>query len=77
MQHYYLNNQITKLWNKFNLIFDDYHLEIMKRVPSYLSAPETKDKILFIGLNPAFQREKKLMKNSLIIPLILILKMKK
>ena len=56
MEHYYLNTQITELWNKFNLIFDDYHKEIMKRVPSYLSVPETKDKILFIGLNPAFQK---------------------
>lgn len=56
MEHYYLNTQITELWNKYNLIFDDYHKEIMKRVPSYLSVPETKDKILFIGLNPAFQK---------------------
>lgn len=63
MEHYYLNNQITDLWNKFNVLFDDYHKEIMNRVPSFLPVPETKDKILFIGLNPAYQERKETNKN--------------
>lgn len=58
MEHYYLNNQITELWNKFNCLFDDYHKEIMNRVPSYLNKPKSNNKILFIGLNPAFQERK-------------------
>ena len=63
MDHYYLNNQITELWNKFNVSFDNYHKEVMKRVPSYLSIPKSKDKILFIGLNPAFQERNNTHKN--------------
>jgi hypothetical protein len=58
MEYYYLNNQITELWNKFNCLFNDYHKEIMNRVPSYLSIPKSNNKILFIGLNPAFQERK-------------------
>jgi hypothetical protein len=63
MEHYYLNNQITDLWNRFNVQFDDYHKEVMNRVPSYLSIPKSKDKILFIGLNPAYQERKETHKN--------------
>ena len=63
MEYYSLNNQITNLWNKFNVLFDDYYKEIMNRVPSYLPIPETKGKILFIGLNPAFQERKENHKN--------------
>ena len=48
MEHYHLNNQITDLWNRFNDSFDNYHKEVMNRVPSYLSIPKSKDKILFI-----------------------------
>lgn len=58
MEHYYLNNQITELWNKFNCLFDDYHKEVINRVPSYLNKPKSNNKILFIGLNPAFQERK-------------------
>lgn len=63
MEHYHLNNQITDLWNKFNVQYDDYHKEVMNRVPSYLPIPKSKDKILFIGLNPAFQDRKETHKN--------------
>jgi len=63
MEHYHLNNQITDLWNKFNFQFDDYHKEVMNRVPSYLPIPKFKDKILFIGLNPAYQERKETQKN--------------
>jgi len=63
MEHYNLNDIITDLWNKFNLQFDDYHKKVMNRVPSYLSIPKSKDKILFIGLNPAFQERKETHKN--------------
>jgi len=63
MEHYDLNDIITDLWNKFNLQFDDYHKKVMNRVPSYLSIPKSKDKILFIGLNPAFQERKETHKN--------------
>jgi hypothetical protein len=63
MEHYHLNNQITDLWNRFNDSFDNYHKEVMNRVPSYLSIPKSKDKILFIGLNPAFQDRKETHKN--------------
>ena len=63
MEHYYLNNKITELWNRFNVLFDDYHNEVMNRVPSYLSIPKSKDKILFIGLNPAFQQRIETHKN--------------
>ena len=63
MEHYHLNNQITDLWNKFNFLYDDYHKEVMNRVPSYLSIPKSKDKILFIGLNPAYQDRKETHKN--------------
>jgi len=63
MEHYYLNNQITDLWNKFNVLFDDYCKEVMNRVPSYLNKPKSNNKILFIGLNPAFQERKETHKN--------------
>jgi hypothetical protein len=63
MEYYSLNNQITNLWNKFNVLFDDYYKEIMNRVPSYLPIPKSKGKILFIGLNPAFQERKETHKN--------------
>jgi predicted GIY-YIG superfamily endonuclease len=56
MEHYNLNDKITELWNRFNVLFDDYQKEVMNRVPSYLSIPKSKNKILFIGLNPAFQQ---------------------
>ena len=58
MKHYYLNDVIKELWNKYYLSFHDYHQEVMKRVPSFLPVPETKGKILFIGLNPAYQERK-------------------
>jgi hypothetical protein len=35
----------------------------MNRVPSYLTIPKSKDKILFIGLNPAFQERNEAHKN--------------
>ena len=63
MEHYYLNNQITELWNKFNVFLDNYHNEVMKRVPSYFNKPKSNNKILFIGLNPAFQDRKETHKN--------------
>jgi hypothetical protein len=63
MEHYYLNDQITNLWNKFNVSFDDYLKEVIKRVPSYLSKPKSNNKILFIGLNPAFQVRNETHKN--------------
>lgn len=63
MEHYNLNDKITELWNRFNVLFDDYQKEVMKRVPSYLPIPKSKDKILFIGLNPAFQERKETHKN--------------
>ena len=63
MEHYCLNNQITDLWNKFNVLYDDYHKEVMNRVPSYLPIPKSIDKILFIGLNPAYQERKETHKN--------------
>jgi hypothetical protein len=58
-----LNDHITELWDKFSVLFDDYNSEVMKRVPSYLSIPKFKDKILFIGLNPAFQKRIETHKN--------------
>lgn len=63
MEHYYLNDEIKELWNKYYLSFHDYHQEVMKRVPSFLHLPETKGKILFIGLNPAYQERKETHKN--------------
>ena len=63
MEHYSLNNQITDLWKKFNVLFDNYNKEIMNRVPSYLNKPKSNNKILFIGLNPAFQVRKETHKN--------------
>ena len=63
MEHYYLNDKIKELWNKHYLLFHDYHKEVMKRVPSFLHIPETKSKILFIGLNPAYQERKETHKN--------------
>lgn len=63
MKHYYLNDGIKELWNKYYLSFHDYHQEVMNRVPSFLPVPETKGKILFIGLNPAYQERKETHKN--------------
>jgi hypothetical protein len=63
MEHYNLNDEIKELWNKYYLSFHDYHQEVMKRVPSFLPVPETKGKILFIGLNPAYQERKETHKN--------------
>ena len=63
MKHYSLNEDIKKLWSKTNDFSNDYHKEVMKRVPSFLPVPKTKDKILFIGLNPAFQERKETHKN--------------
>lgn len=63
MEHYHLNNKITDLWNKFHILFDDYYMKVMNRVPSYLSKPNSNNKILFIGLNPAFQERKETHKN--------------
>jgi hypothetical protein len=63
MEHYYLNDKITELWNKYYLLFNDYHKEVINRVPSYLNKPELEEKILFIGLNPAFQERKETHKN--------------
>ncbi len=63
MKHYYLNDVIKELWNKYYLSFHDYHQEVMKRVPSFLPVPETKGKILFIGLNPAYQERKETHEN--------------
>lgn len=55
MGHYYLNDEITRLWKKSHVFSNDYHKTVMDRVPSYLSFPKSNNKILFIGLNPAFQ----------------------
>ena len=63
MEHYNLNDEIKELWNKYYLSFHDYHQEVMKRVPSFLPVPETKGKILFIGLNPAYQERKETHEN--------------
>ena len=63
MEYYYLNDEIKEIWKKYYLSFSDYHKEVIKRVPSFLPVPETKGKILFIGLNPAFQERKKTHKN--------------
>lgn len=63
MEYYHLNNQITDLWNSFNVSFDNYHKEVINRVPSYLNKPKSNNKILFIGLNPAYQERKVTHKN--------------
>jgi hypothetical protein len=63
MKHYSLNEDIKKLWIKTDDFSNDYHKEVMKRVPSFLPVPETKGKILFIGLNAAFQERKETHKN--------------
>jgi hypothetical protein len=55
---YQLNNKITDLWNKFSSHFTDIDCKnCMERVPNYYLKP-TLNKILFIGLNPAFQDNK-------------------
>lgn len=53
---YKLNNTITNLWNSFSDEFASF--DCMKRMPNYYSKP-TKGKLLFIGLNPAFQSKNK------------------
>lgn len=63
MRHYYLNDKITKLWKKSHDFTNVYHKEVMNRVPSYLYKPKSNNKILFIGLNPAFQDRKETHKN--------------
>lgn len=63
MEHYNLNDKITALWNRFNVLFDNYHKEVMNRVPSYLNKPKSNNKILFIGLNPAYQHRIETHKN--------------
>lgn len=42
MEHYNLNDKITDLWNRFNVLFDAYHKDVMRRAPSFLPVPETK-----------------------------------
>jgi len=63
MEHYYLNDEITRLWKKFHVFSNDYCKTVMDRVPSYMSIPKSNDKILFIGLNPAFQKREESNKN--------------
>ena len=63
MEHYYLNDKITNLWKKSHDFTNVYHKEVMDRVPSYLYKPKSNNKILFIGLNPAFQDRKETHKN--------------
>lgn len=63
MEHYYLNEKITNLWKKSHDFTNVYHKEVMNRVPSYLYIPKSNNKILFIGLNPAFQDRKETHKN--------------
>lgn len=63
MEHYDLNDKITKLWKKYHDFTNVYHKEVMNRVPSYLYKPKSNNKILFIGLNPAFQERKETHKN--------------
>jgi hypothetical protein len=63
MEHYNLNDKITNLWKKPHDFTDNYHQEIINRVPSYLSKPNSDNKILFIGLNPAFQKREESHKN--------------
>lgn len=53
---YKLNNTITNLWNSFSNEFASY--DCMKRMPNYYLKP-IKGKLLFIGLNPAFQSKNK------------------
>ena len=53
---YNLNNTITNLWNRFSDEFASF--DCMKRMPNYSSKP-IKGKLLFIGLNPAFQNKNK------------------
>jgi|Laugresbdmm110sd_1035091.scaffolds.fasta_scaffold26951_2 hypothetical protein len=54
--NYNLNNTITNLWNSFSDEFASF--DCMKRMPNYYSKP-IKGKLLFIGLNPAFQSKNK------------------
>jgi hypothetical protein len=63
MEYYNLNDKITDLWNRFNVLCDAYHKYVMRRAPSFLPVPETKGKILFIGLNSAYQERKETHKN--------------
>lgn len=56
---YYLNDKISDLWNRFSFAFTDLDCKkCMERVPNYYLKP-TPNKILFIGLNPAFQDNNK------------------
>ena len=56
--NYYLNDKISDLWNRFSIQFSDLDCKkCMERVPNYYLKP-TPNKILFIGLNPAFQDNK-------------------
>lgn len=52
MNYYQLNDKITNVWQeKFECLIG--FERVMKRMPSYFTKPY-KNKILFIGLNPAF-----------------------
>ena len=56
---YPLNNKISDLWNRFSFEFTDPDCKnCMERVPNYYLKPAP-NKILFIGLNPAFQSKNK------------------
>lgn len=56
---YYLNDKISDIWNRFSNEFTDLDSKrCMDRVPVYYLKP-TLNKILYIGLNPAFQDSKK------------------
>ena len=56
---YNLNYKISDIWNRFSLKFTDLDgKNCMDRVPIYYLKP-TPHKILFIGLNPAYQDNKK------------------
>lgn len=64
MEQYSLNIQITDLWNQFHGSFTNLnHEKVINRIPNYLSKPKKDTKILFIGLNPAFQEKEKTHKN--------------
>jgi hypothetical protein len=55
---YNLNDKISAIWNKFSFEFTDLDAKrCMERVPNYYLKPSP-NKILFIGLNPAFQDNK-------------------
>ena len=70
---YNLNYKISDIWNRFSLKFTDLDgKNCMDRVPIYYLKP-TPHKILFIGLNPAYQDNKKNINFSLKILEVLII----